>query len=81
MKTEDRIKRHAALYGCTDFENWDDEEKWVVCLPQGKVWVESGGQILVQRYGYGDGTGTWKRDAARELIESMECGTLDIDAG
>ena len=53
-------------------DTYSGSRVWELWLPNGVKWVESGSRVLCQTYGNSDQS--WKREAYRELLESVESG-------
>ena len=73
MDTVSKVKKLAASHGATlVIDNKWGSEVWELWLPRGKEWIESGSRVLSQCYGNFDQS--WKLEAYRELVESVESG-------
>ena len=73
MSVLNKVKKLAADNNATlVIDNKWGAEVWELWLPRGNEWVESGGRVLSQCYGNFDQS--WKNEAYRELVESVESG-------
>ncbi len=73
MTVLEKVRRLAADNGATlTVDNKWGSEVWELWLPRGQRWIESGGRVLSQCYGNFDQS--WKQEAYRELVESVESG-------